>query len=67
MFIPGEAWHVAVRLLAHRGVLAERHALDRMRALCLRNDMMGFATWAKILAAINELRRTERLDEEREN
>lgn len=67
MAIPPEVWHVATRMLLQHGAVAEHLVLDRMRELCQRSDLAAFAGFAKILAAINELRRTERQDEERLN
>ena len=49
----------AARFLTEQhGICAEAKVLDRMRELSCRNDTEGFAVWANILAAINELRRT---------
>jgi len=55
-------WQTARSLIEKNGLLAGDQACDRIRELCAAGDTGGCAVWARILAAINELQRTEHRD-----
>lgn len=58
---------VARLLLERHGLLAVDRACDRLRELCVAGDIEGCAAWARVLAAINELRRDDRRNGEAVN
>ena len=55
-----DIYRAARRLLDQHGPLAVDRALHQIRRHCVTGDMDGCAVWARIVAAVNELRRAER-------
>ena len=60
-------WRAARLLIDQYGPAAMDRACARLRELTAAGNIEGCRVWARILAAMNELRRTERRDGEAVN
>jgi hypothetical protein len=66
MFIANsDIWRAAHRLMAEHGADAVMIAAQRLDELLQRGDAKGEGVWRLIAAALDELRRSERLPGER--
>ncbi len=59
-----EIWSAANTLIKHHGEGAVLHAAQRADVLLERGDMNGCAVWKRIVAAVEEIERTERREDE---
>ena len=59
-----EIFSSASVLIREHGAGADLEAAQRADAMLERGDMDGCATWKRIVAAVEEIQRTERREEE---
>ena len=62
-----DVWRAARLLMERYGPLAVERACDRIHELCAVGDIGGCAVWSRVVAAMNELERTERRQGEPHN